>query len=106
MQTPARAPDSTNNFVSSFSSNKKLGILTGVAAAIAIIAIVGFTSTDFVPGSVAIPLLVNVDQNAYYDADIISITGDTISDAESIQLTIENTNGCLLYTSPSPRDRG
>ena len=90
--------DSTNNFTSSFSSNKKLSVLAGVAAAIAIIVIVGFTATDFTPSStVTNSLLVNVDQTAYKRADIISITGDTISNAESIQLSIENTNGVKIW---------
>ena len=90
--------DSTNNIASNFSSNKKLGILVGVAAAIAIIVIVGFTATDFTPSStVSNPLLVNVDQTTYQDADIISITGDTAANAVSIQISIENTSGVKIW---------
>ena len=38
--------DSKSNLTSNFSSNKKLGILGGIAAAIAIIVIAGFTVID------------------------------------------------------------
>ena len=89
--------DSTNNVTSSLLSNKKLGILTGVAAAIAIIVIVGFTATDLTTGSTSESLLVNVDQTIYKRADIISVTGDTISNAESVQLSIENVNGVKIW---------
>ena len=89
--------DSTNNFTSSILSNKKLGILTGVAAAIAIIVIVGFTATDLTLGSTSESLLVNVDQTTYKRADIISVTGDTISNVESVQLSIENVNGVKIW---------
>jgi len=78
---------------STFSSNKKLGVIAGVAAAIAIIVIVGFTATDFTSNSIlSKSLLVNVDQTTYQRADIISITGNTITNAKSVQLTIENTD--------------
>jgi len=40
------SPDLKNNFTFNFSSNKKLGILGGVAAAIAIIVIMGFTAIN------------------------------------------------------------
>ena len=64
------SPDLKNNFTFSFSSNKKLGILGGVAAAIAIIVIVGFTAintpTDPTVNSAGgFGLLVNIDQTTY-----------------------------------------
>ena len=43
--TPSSS-DSKNNVAFSFSSNKKLGVLAGVATAIAIIVIVGFTAIN------------------------------------------------------------
>ena len=59
--------DSKSNLSFNFSSNKKLGILGGVAAAIAIIVIVGFTAIDtpidsVVSSTASNPLLVNIDQ--------------------------------------------
>nr|AIF18323.1 hypothetical protein [uncultured marine thaumarchaeote KM3_82_D05] len=96
------SPDLKNNFTFNFSSNKKLGILGGVAAAIAIIVIVGFpainTPIDSIVSSTASnPLLVNIDQDAYQRADIISISGDTNSYTESVELSIENTNGVKIW---------
>jgi len=100
--------DSTNDLVSSFSSNKKLGIFVGVAAAIAIIAIVGFTATDYTSNSIlSQPLLVNVDKITYQRADIISITGDALSNAESVQLSIENTSGVKIWNEIiNPKNNG
>jgi hypothetical protein len=96
------SPDLKNSFAFNFSSNKKLGILGGVAAAIAIIVIVGFTAintpTDFTVSSTASnPLLVNIDQTTYQRADIISISGDTNSYTKSVELSIENTNGVKIW---------
>jgi len=98
------SPDLKNNFTFNFSSNKKLGILGGVAAAIAIIVIVGFTAinqtgtTDSTVISTASnPLLVNIDQTTYQRADIISISGDTNSYTKSVELSIENTNGVKIW---------
>ena len=96
------SPDLKNNFVVSFSSNKKLGILGGVAAAIAIIVIVGFTAIDtpidsIVSSATGNPLLVNIDQTTYQRADIISISGDTNSYTKSVELSIENTNGVKIW---------
>jgi len=92
--------DSKNNFTVSFSLNKKLGVLAGVAAAIAIIVIVGFTgTTDFaVSTTITEPLLVNVDQTTYQRADIISITGNSkATDTQSVELSIENANGVKIW---------
>ena len=32
--------------------------------------------------------------------------GETIEDQEGIERVVDSINNCLLYTSPSPRDRG
>ncbi len=96
------SPDLKNNFTFNFSSNKKLGILGGVAAAIAIILIVGFTGINtpidsIVSSTASNPLLVNIDQTTYQRADIISISGDTNSYTKSVELSIENTNGVKIW---------
>ena len=96
------SPDLKNNFTFSFSSNKKLGILGGVAAAIAIIVIVGFTAINTpidstVSSTTSNLLLVNIDQTTYQRADIISISGDTNSYTKSVELSIENTNGVKIW---------
>ena len=96
------SPDLKNNFTFNFSSNKKLGILGGVAAAIAIIVIVGFTAINtpidsIVSSTTSNPLLVNIDQTTYQRADIISISGDTNSYTKSVELSIENTNGVKIW---------
>jgi len=106
------SPDLKNNFTFNFSSNKKLGILGGVAAAIAIIVIVGFsainTPIDSTLSSTAgNPLLVNIDQTTYQRADIISISGDTNSYTESVELSIENTNGVKIWKETiNPKNDG
>ena len=86
-----------------FSSNKKLGVIAGVAAAIAIIVIVGFTGMNTsidstVSSTPSNPLLVNVDQATYQKADIISISGNSKSaSTQSVELSIENTNGVKIW---------
>ena len=106
------SPDLKNNFTFNFSSNKKLGILGGVAAAIAIIVIVGFTAIntpiDSTLSSTADnPLLVNIDQTTYQRADIISISGDTNSYTKSVELSIENTNGVKIWKETiNPKNDG
>jgi len=100
---PKPAPSSSyskSNVAFSFSSNKKLGVLAGVAAAIAIIVIVGFTGTtdSAVITTITEPLLVNVDQTTYQRADIISISGNSKSaSTQSVELSIENTNGVKIW---------
>ena len=93
------SPDLKNNFAFSFSSNKKLGILGGVAAAIAIIAIMAINTPidSTVSSTTNNPLLVNIDQTTYQRADIISISGDTNSYTKSVELSIENTNGVKIW---------
>jgi len=106
------SPDLKNNFTFSFSSNKKLGILGGVAAAIAIIVIVGFTAINtpidsIVSSTTDNPLLVNIDQTTYQRADIISISGDTNSYTKSVELSIENTNGVKIWKEIiNPKNNG
>ena len=92
------------NSAFSFSSNKKFGILGGAAAAIAIIAVLGFTSInqDVAIDSVLSstpnnPLLIAVDQDKYQHADIISISGDTGSSNGMIILSIEDVNGIKIW---------
>ena len=93
---------SKNDSVFNFSSNKKIGVFGGIAAAIAIIVIVGFTAintpTDPTVNSAGdFGLLVNIDQTTYQRADIISISGDTNSYTKSVELSIENTNGVKIW---------
>ena len=96
--------DSKSNVAVSFSPNKKLGVLAGVVAAIAIIVIVGFSATnqtdiiDSTLTSISEPLLVNVDQTTYQRADIISISGNSKSaSTHLVELSIENTNGVKIW---------
>jgi len=106
------SPDLKNSFTFNFSSNKKLGILGGVAAAIAIIVIVGFTAIntpiDFtVSSTTSNLLLVNIDQTTYQRADIISISGDTNFYTKSVELSIENTNGVKIWKEViNPKNNG
>ena len=96
--------DSKSNVAVSFSPNKKIGVLAGVVAAIAIIVIVGFSATnqtdiiDSTLSSISEPLLVNVDQTTYQRADIISISGNSKSaSTHLVELSIENTNGVKIW---------
>ena len=103
-KSKTRDSESQINFAFNFSSNKRIGILAGAAAAIAIIAIVGFTTvnqSDTIGSSVSStpnnPLLVTVDQTQYQSADIISISGDTTSNSKSIVLSIQNNDGTKIW---------
>ena len=96
--------DSKNNITSIFSSNKKLGVIGGAAAAIAIIVIVGFgatNQTDIDQSSLNLiannTLLVSVDESNYEKADIISISGDALSNTKSVELSIENADGIKIW---------
>ena len=110
----AESSDPKTNFAFSFSSNKKFGILGGAAAAIAIIAVLGFTSInqDGVMDSVLSstsnnPLLITIDQNKYQRADIISISGDTSSSNGMITLSIEDVNGIKIWNENiKPKSNG
>ena len=103
LETKSKKKDSDSqiNFSLNFSSNKKMGILGGAAAAIAIIVIVGFTagtqSDSSISSTTNNPLLLTLDQKQYQIADIISISGDAISDRQAITLTIENNNGVKIW---------
>ena len=100
---PTTSSSSKSDSASNFSSNKKFAMFGGVAAAIAIIVIAGFTVTnqtdtiDFVPSTTTDPISVNVDQSTYQKADIISISGVSSSNAEPVELSIENTNGIKIW---------
>ena len=89
------------------SNNKKLGILAGVAAAIAIVVVVGFsastdqiditTVSDIIPSSTP-QIIINVDGSSYKTADIISVSGSIKSaDGKSVELSIENTSGDKIW---------
>ena len=105
---------SESNLSFNFSSNKKFGILGGAAAAIAIITILGFTSINqdvtvnsIISSTPNNPLLMNLDQNKYQRADIISISGDTKSSNDIITLSIENTNGIKIWKEDiNPKNNG
>ena len=103
LQAKSKTDDlgSQSNFSFNFSSNKKVGILAGAAAAIAIIVIVGFPASDTVNSSLIStsnnPLLVTVDQTQYQRADIILISGDTTAHNQTVGLSIENTNGVKIW---------
>ena len=101
LQTKANDSDSQSNFTFNFSSNKKLGVLGGAAAVIAIIVIVSFTGMDasnsIGSSTQTNPLLLSVDQSKYQRADIISISGNTISNSDTITLSIENAKGAKVW---------
>ena len=100
---PTTSSSSKSDSASNFSSNKKIAMFGGVAAAIAIIVVAGFTITnqtdtiDFVPSTTTDSISVNVDQSTYQNADIISISGVSSSNAEPVELSIENTNGIKIW---------
>ena len=114
LQKKSKTKDSysPSSFTFNFSSSKNIGILGGGAAAvIAIIVLVGFPVGDNTYSSLIStsnnPLLITVDQTQYQSADIISISGDTTSDRESITLSIENTNGIKIWKEKiEPRNDG
>ena len=89
------------------SNNKKLGILAGVAAAIVLVVVVGFSAstdqTDMIIGSNIIPssnqqIIINVDESSYKNSDIISVSGSVESaGGTSVALSIENTDGDKIW---------
>ena len=105
---------SKNDSVSSFSSTKKLSVFAGIAAVIAVIVIVGFTTinqTDIIDSKInsnqSEPLIINVDQTVYKKADIISISGDALSNAKLVKLSIEDTEGIKIWSeSINPKNDG
>ena len=89
------------------SNNKKLGILGGIAAVIALVVVVGFSastdqtnaiiSSDIIPIS-SQQIIINVDESSYKNADIISVSGNVKStNGESVELSIENTSGDKIW---------
>jgi len=99
----------TVSSVSLFSgaNNKKLGILGGAAAVIALVVVIGFYATTMSPTdtitSSAInttpqQLSINVDETSYNSADIIAVSGSTKhANGNSIELSIENTGGVIIW---------
>ena len=100
---PTISSSSKSDSASNFSSNKKIATFGGVAAAIAIIVIAGFTITsqtdtiDFVPSTTTDPISVDVDQSTYQKADIISISGVSSSNTEPVELSIQNANDVKIW---------
>ena len=99
-------PSSSSLF--SGSNNKKLGILAGIAAAIALVVVVGFsastmsvtdmTTSSEVKPSLSLGLTINVDESSYKEADIISVSGSVKSvNGKSVELYIENTSGEKIW---------
>ena len=89
------------------SNNKKLGILGGIAAVIALVVVVGFSastdqtnaiiSSDIIPIS-SQQIIINVDESSYKNADIISVSGNVKStNGKSVELSIENTSGDKIW---------
>ena len=104
---PTGRETTSSSSLFSGSNNKKLGILAGVAAAIAIVVVVGFsastdqiditTVSDIIPSSTP-QIIINVDGSSYKTADIISISGSIKSaDGKSVELSIENTSGDKIW---------
>ena len=104
---PTGRETTSSSSLFSGSNNKKLGILAGIAAAIAIVVVVGFsastdqiditTVSDIIPSSTP-QIIINVDGSSYKTADIISVSGSIKSaDGKSIELSIENTSGDKIW---------
>ena len=104
---PTGRETTSSSSLFSGSNNKKLGILAGVAAAIALVVVVGFststdqiditTVSDIIPSSTS-QIIINVDGSSYETADIISVSGSIKSaDGESVVLSIENTSGVKIW---------
>ena len=104
---PTGRETTSSSSLFSGSNNKKLGILAGVAAVIALVVVVGFsastdqiditTVSDIIPSSTS-QIIINVDGSSYKTADIISISGSIKSaDGKSVELSIENTSGDKIW---------
>ena len=104
---PTGRETTSSSSLFSGSNNKKLGILAGVAAAIALVVVVGFsastdqiditTVSDIIPSSTP-QIIINVDGSSYKTADIISISGSIKSaNGKSVELSIENTSGDKIW---------
>ena len=88
-------------------NNKKLGILAGVAAVIALVVVVGFSAltdqteiiivSDIIPSS-SQQIIINVDESSYKNADIISVSCSIKSvDGKSVEISIENISGDKIW---------
>ena len=105
VEPTARDTVSSSSSLFSGSNNKKLGILAGVAAAIALVVVVGFSGSlvgqtgDFdIKSTLSQKLTIDIDESSYKNADVISVSGNTkISDGKSVALLIENTNGEIIW---------
>jgi hypothetical protein len=105
-QTSLETASSSGSLFSGL-NNKKLGILAGVAAVIALVVVVGFSAstdqTDIIIVSDIIPsssqqIIINVDESSYKNADIISVSGSIKSvDGKSVEISIENTSGDKIW---------
>jgi len=106
-QLPPKKLVSTGSSTFNFPNNKKLGITAGIAAAIALIVVAGFsiqtmdqadtTNSETMTTSNA-PLAINIDSTSYKKADIISIFGSLKSTSTNpIELSIENTAGDKIW---------
>ena len=104
---PTGRETTSSSSLFSGSNNKKLGILAGVAAAIALVVVVGFsastdqiditTVSDIIPSSTP-QIIINVDGSSYKTADIISVSGSIKSaDGKSVELSIKNTSGDKIW---------
>ncbi len=96
---------SSSSSLFSGSNNKKLGILVGVAAVIALVVVVGFSGVlvgqtgDYdIKSTLSQKLTLDIDESSYKNADIISVSGNAkVSDGKSLTLLIENTTGELIW---------
>jgi len=106
VKQPEQKTISVSSSLFAGSNNKKLGILAGISAAIALVVVVGFfASTDqtqIIPTNI-IPdssqqIIVNIDESSYKNADIIFVSGSIKStDGKSVELSIENTSGDKIW---------
>ena len=104
---PTGRETASSSSLFSGSNNKKFGILAGVAAAIVLVVVVGFSAstdqTDMIIGSNIIPssnqqIIINVDESSYKNSDIISVSGSVESaGGKSVALSIENTDGDKIW---------
>ncbi len=103
-----KKPVSPGGSTFNFSNNKKLGITAGIAAAIALIVVAGFSiqtmdqidtpTNSGTTTTLDIPLAINTDNASYKKADIISISGSLKSaSTNSIELSINNASGDKIW---------
>tara|TARA_B100000929_G_C15409395_1_gene387383 strand:+ start:157 stop:843 length:687 start_codon:yes stop_codon:yes gene_type:complete len=97
---------SVSSSLFSGSNNKKLGMLAGISAAIALVVVVGFfasaSQTDVLTtniiSSTSSQIIVNVDESSYKNADIIFVSGSIKSaSGKSVEVSIENTSGDKIW---------